>query len=364
MYSHWKILFDTRMLSSRFRHFSQLSFNMVKTKKFILAQHFVGEPKESDLKLVEEDLPPLKDREILCEAVWLSVDPYMRPYSTALPTGITMMGTQVAKVIESRHSEYEVGIHVVGQFGWQTRTVVNADNPGAWIWTKKPYIIPDFAGLPLSLALGVLGMPGNTAYFGFLEICDPKPGEVVVISGAAGAVGSHVGQIARLRGCRVIGFAGSDEKVKWLVDVLKFDAAFNYKTVDIKRALKLAAPEGVDCYFDNVGGTLSSVIMSQMKARGRISVCGCISVYNDDMQKLPHAPILQPLFVGKQLKMEGFLVSRWNDRWDEGIKQNLQWIKEGKLVYPETVTEGFENTPKAFMGMLQGENFGKAVVKV
>lgn len=337
---------------------------MVKTKKFVLAKHFAGEVKESDLKLVEEDLPALKDREILCEAVWLSVDPYMRPYSSTLDTGVAMMGTQVAKVVESRHPEYEVGIHVVGHFGWQTRTVVNADDPGAWIWLKKPYIIPDFDGQPLSLALGVLGMPGNTAYFGFLEICDPKPGEVVVVSGAAGAVGSHVGQIARLKGCKVIGFTGSDDKVKWLVDVLKFDAAFNYKTTDITEALKQAAPEGVDCYFDNVGGTLSSAVISQMKDRGRISVCGCISIYNADFKKLPQAPVLQPLLLRKQLKMEGFIVSRWHDRWDEGIKQNLEWIKEGKLVYRETVTEGFENMPKAFMGMLRGENVGKAVVKV
>lgn len=337
---------------------------MVKTKKFILAKHFVGEPKESDLKLVEEDLPALKDRDILCEALWLSVDPYMRPYSASLPTGVTMMGTQVAKVIESRHPEYEVGIHVVGHFGWQTKTVVNADEPAEWFWLKKPYIIPDFAGLPLSLALGVLGMPGNSAYFGFLEICDPKAGEVVVVSAAAGAVGSHVGQIARLKGCRVIGLTGSDDKVKWLVDVLKFDAAFNYKTTDITQALKQAAPEGVDCYFDNVGGTLSLAVLSQMKDRGRISLCGYISVYNADTKRIPHAAVLQDLLLRKQLKMEGFLVSRWQDSWDEGINQNLQWIKEGKLVYHETVTEGFENMTKAFMGMLRGDSVGKAVVKV
>lgn len=337
---------------------------MVKTKRFILAKHFVGEPKESDLQLVEEDLPALKDREILCEAVWLSVDPYMRPYSNNFPTGVTMTGTQVAKVIESRHPEYKVGTHVVGHFGWQTRTVVNADDPGTWLWLKKPYIIPDFSGLPLSLALGVLGMPGNTAYFGFLEICDPKPGEVVVVSGAAGAVGSHVGQIARLKGCKVIGFTGSDEKVRWLVDELGFDAAFNYKTTDVVEALKQAVPEGVDCYFDNVGGTLSSAVISQMRSRGRISVCGSISSYNADINKLPQAPGIQRSVLGKQLKMEGFTVKRWHDRWDEGIEQNLQWIKEGKLVYRETVTEGFENMTEAFIGMLRGENVGKAIVKV
>ncbi|KDR24385.1 prostaglandin reductase 1-like [Zootermopsis nevadensis] len=336
---------------------------MVKTKKYILAKHFVGEPKEDDFEVVEEELPPLKKGEILCEAVWLSVDPYMRPYSVNFPTGTTMIGSQVARVIESQHPEYKVGIHIVGHFGWQTKSIINIDNPPTILWMSKPFIIPDFSGLPLSLALGVLGMPGNTAYFGFLEICKPKPGETVVVSGAAGAVGSHVGQLAKIKGCKVIGFAGSDDKVKWLKNNLKFDAAFNYKTTDITKALKEAAPDGIDCYFDNVGGTLSSAIIAQMRERGRISVCGSISSYNEDYTKLPLAPILQPSLVFRELKMEGFIVRRWLDRWDEGINYNLQLIKEGKLVHPETVTEGFDNIAKAFIGMLRGENVGKAVVK-
>lgn len=336
---------------------------MVKTKKFILAKHFVGEPKDDDFTLVEEELPPLKEGEILCEAVWFSVDPYMRPYSVNSPTGVTMIGSQVARVIESRHPDYNVGIHVVGHFGWQTRTIFSVDQPPSSLWLSKPFIIPDFSGLPLSLALGVLGMPGNTAYFGFLEICKPKPGDVVVVSGAAGAVGSHVGQLAKVKGCKVIGFAGSDDKVKWLTDDLKFDVAFNYKTTDITAALKKAAPEGVDCYFDNVGGTLSSAVIAQMKERGRISVCGSISSYNEDYKNIPLAPILQPSFVWKQLTMEGFVVKRWSDKWEEGIDYNLQLIKEGKLIHRETVTQGFENIVKAFIGMLRGENVGKAVVK-
>jgi len=335
----------------------------VKTKKFILAKHFVGEPKPDDLKLVEEELPPLQEGEILCEAVWFSVDPYMRPYSVNYPTGITMIGSQVARVIESKHPEYEVGIHVVGHFGWQTKTIYNVNKPTTTLWLTKPFKIPEFSGLPLSLALGVLGMPGNTAYFGFLEICKPQPGDVVVVSGAAGAVGSHVGQLAKLKGCKVIGFAGSDDKVKWLINDLKFDAAFNYKTTDIKTALKEAAPGGVDCYFDNVGGTLSSAVIAQMRERGRISVCGSISAYNVDIKSTPVAPIVQPSFIWKQLSMEGFIVSRWINRWDEGINYNLQLIKEGKLKYHETVTEGFENIMTAFIGMLRGENVGKAVVK-
>ncbi|XP_068085740.1 prostaglandin reductase 1-like [Anabrus simplex] len=335
---------------------------MVKTKKFVVAKHFEGEPKENDLQLVEEELPSLKDGEILCEAVWLSVDPYMRVFAPTLPKGSIMIGTQVAKIIESRNKGFPVGKYVVGHLGWQTISVHNPQQP-----TTSPmaptYLLPDFGELPLSLALGALGMPGNTAYFGFLEICQPKAGEVVVVSGAAGAVGSLVGQIARIKGCKVIGFAGSDDKVRWLKDDLHFDAAYNYKKTDVDTALKEAAPNGVDCYFDNVGGVMSSTILSHMKPKGRISVCGSISSYNADAKQLAVAPVVQPYLVFKELKMEGFVVHRWLDRWMEGIHQMKDWVKDQQLVYRETITEGFENMPKAFIGLFRGENIGKAVVK-
>nr|CAD7399396.1 unnamed protein product [Timema poppensis] len=207
----------------------------------------------------------------------------------------------------------------------------------------------------------------NTAYFGFLEICKPKPGEVVVVTGAAGAVGSIVGQIARIKGCKVIGFAGTDDKVKWLLEELGFDAAYNYKTKDIVEALEQAAPEGVDCYFDNVGGSLSIAVTKKMKLFGRISVCGSISSYNSG--SLPGGSVyesstLQQYILANQLTIQRFRVGQWNDQWQDGLKQLVQWTKEGKLKYYETVTEGFENTVKAFIGMLRGENMGKAVVKV
>lgn len=204
-------------------------------------------------------------------------------------------------------------------------------------------------------------MPGNTAYFGFLELCQPKAGETVVVTGAAGAVGSIVGQIAKIKGCRVVGFAGSDEKCKWLEDELGFDKAINYKTGDMAKALKEAAPKGVDCYFDNVGGELSYTILAQMNLYGRISVCGAISGYNDQEVNVP---AVQKLFVFNQLKMEGFIVWRWADRWFEGLTELAKWIQEGKIKYHETITLGFENTPKAFLEMLRGKNTGKAVVKV
>jgi len=273
-----------------------------------------------------------------------------------------MIGSQVAKIIESKSADFPVGKHVVGNFGWRTHTISDSTrNPVPR--DIPPYIYPDTGDLPLSLSLGILGMPGNTAYFGFLDICKPKPGEVVVITGAGGAVGSHVGQIAKIKGCSVIGLAGSDEKCQWLKS-LGFDHAINYKTQNIRKALAEAAPQGVDCYFDNVGGEISSVIIQHMKEHGRISVCGSISSYNNARGDLPKASIIQPAVVFQQLTMRGFIVTSWLDRWNEGIKQNQEWVKEGKLQYKETVTNGFENMPKAFIGVLAGENTGKALVKV
>lgn len=207
-------------------------------------------------------------------------------------------------------------------------------------------------------------MPGNTAYFGFLELCEPKPGETLVVSTAAGAVGSLVGQIGKLKGLRVVGITGSQEKCDWIVNDLGFDAAINYKTDNIDEELKKAAPNGVDCYFDNVGGEISSIVINQMNTFGRISVCGSITVYNSTMDAYPKLPILQPTFVFKQLRMEGFIVARWNQRWMEGITEMYGWIQDEKIKYRETVTEGFENIPQAFIEMLLGSNIGKAVVRI
>lgn len=334
---------------------------MVKAKKYLLDKHFSGAPKQTDLKLVEEELSPLKDGEFLAEAVYLSVDPYMRAYEPSLKLGTTFIGGQVAKITESKSKKYPVGKYVVGQFGWRTHTIVD-ETPKSE--TSPTWLLPDFGKLPLSLAVGALGMPGNTAYFGLLEICNPKAGETVVVSGAAGAVGSHVGQIAKIKGCKVIGIAGDDGKGRWIVDELGFDHFINYKKPNLGETLKTYAPNGVDCYFDNVGGEISSTVLSQMNLFGRISVCGSIVGYNCDLSNLPKATVIQGSVVFKQLKMEGFVVTRWTDRWQEGIKQNLQWITEGKVKYRETVTEGFENTFKAFVDMLEGGNTGKAVVKV
>lgn len=294
------------------------------------------------------------------EAEYLSVDPYMRPYMASYKPGVTMIGGQVAKILESKNAKYPTGAFIVGSFGWRTHTIVQPDVPNV---SNPTFLLPPLGKLPVSLGIGSLGMPGNTAYFGLLDLCQPKAGETIVVTGAAGAVGSLVGQIGKLKGCRVIGFAGSDEKCAWLEKELGFDKAINYKKGDMKAALREAAPKGVDCYFDNVGGELSSVIIFQMNPYGRIAVCGSISSYNLEAQDMPKVYILQPQFVFKQLKMEGFLVWRWLDRWMEGITQIQKWIEGGQVKYHETITEGFENMPTAFIEMLRGANTGKAVIK-
>ncbi|XP_011870865.1 PREDICTED: prostaglandin reductase 1-like isoform X1 [Vollenhovia emeryi] len=336
---------------------------MVKARKYVVVNHFVNEAKPTDLKLVEEELPPLQNGEYLAEAEYLSVDPYMRPYLQKFPVGITMIGSQVAKIVESKNPDFPVGKRIVGNLGWRTHTIVKPNTVDA-AFESTPYILPDLGNLPPSLGLGMLGMPGNTAYFGLLELCKPKPGETIVVSGAAGAVGSHVGQIAKNLGLTVIGICGSDEKCKWLTEEMGFDTAINYKTMPIASSLRKAAPRGVDCYFDNVGGEVSNTVMYQMRPFSRVAVCGCISNYDADPSALPKCTVLQPAIIFNQMKIEGFVVTRWSDRWLEGITQNLQWIREGKLRYRETVTKGFENMFDAFIGMMRGENIGKAIVKV
>lgn len=335
----------------------------MKAEKFVLQHHFEGFPKSIDFKLESEELPALKQGEVLCQAEYLSVDPYMRPYSARMTLPATMIGGQVAKIIDSKNDSFPKGRYIVGALGWRSLTTISPPSDGS----KTPfdaYLLPDLGGLPPSYGLGACGMPGATAYFGFLDLCEPKEGETVVVTGAAGAVGSLVGQIAKIKGCRVIGFAGSDDKCKWLKS-LGFDGAINYKTcADIDAALKEAAPKGVDCYFDNVGGMLSHRIRMQMNNRGRISVCGSISSYNDKKGEQTMVPQPDGLFVFKQLKMEGFLVHRWWHRKDEAFVQMAKWIQEGKIQVKETVTEGFQRMPQAFMGMLKGQNTGKAIVKV
>ncbi|XP_077331379.1 prostaglandin reductase 1-like [Lithobates pipiens] len=330
---------------------------MVVSKSWTMVRHFEGVPKLEDFKLIENELPPLNDGELLLQSEFWSVDPYMRPYSVqALKDGDVMMGTQVARVVESKNPAFAVGDYYVARAGWTTHFISDGKElralPSNW---------PE--SLSRSLALGSVGMPGVTAYIGLKQICDPKPGEVLLVNSAAGAVGTIVGQIAKIKGCKVVGSAGSDEKVAYLKEI-GFDEAFNYKTVSsLEEALKAASPEGYDCYFENVGGKFADVALQQMKNFGRIAVCGCISTYNDSVPQT--GPYAQLVILFKQLRIEGFLIFSYEDKpiYEEGQKQLLEWILEGKLKYNEHITNGFENMPSGFIGMLNGENTGKAIIK-
>jgi NADPH-dependent curcumin reductase CurA len=327
---------------------------------FKLAARPVGLPKESDFSLVDANMPVVADGQVLVKTAYLSVDPYMRgritgvrTYAEPVNVGDVMAGGAVGQVVESRSTALAPGDFVLGQWGWREYVAVDGAN------LRK--LDPKLA--PVSTALGVLGMPGMTAYFGFLDICQPKPGETVVVSGAAGAVGSLVGQIAKIKGCRAIGIAGADSKIGCCVNELGFDGAFNYKTTpDYTAKLKELCPKGIDCYFDNVGGAITDAVFPLMNVFGRISICGQISQYN--LEKPEPGPRLLSQVLVKQLKVEGFIVVRFQNRWAEGITQMAQWLREGKLKHREDVVEGFQNTTKAFIGMLQGENTGKMLVKV
>jgi NADPH:quinone reductase len=329
-------------------------------RQFILATRPVGMPKESDFKLIESPLPALSDGQILLRTLFLSVDPYMRSrisgiktYAEPVNISQVIVGGTVGSVLGSKNPKFQVGDIYEGYWGWQEYAVSNGD--------KLRRLDPDLA--PVSTALGVLGMPGMTAYFGLLDICKPQAGETVVVSGAAGAVGSLVGQIAKIIGCRAVGIAGSDEKIAWVVDELGFDAAFNYKTTEnYLTTLKRLCPNGVDCYFDNVGGAITDAVVPVLNPKSRISVCGQISQYNAQGPETGLRILIYLLT--KQARAEGFLVYQFADRYLEGIAQMAKWIKEGRLKYREQIVAGFENAPRAFIGLFTGANLGKMLVKV
>lgn len=328
---------------------------MVHAKKWTLRKYFEGSPTNSNFELKTVELPPLKNGEVLLEALFLTVDPYMRVIAKDLKEGDTMMGQQVARVVESKNSAFPIGTIVLAHLGWTTHSISDGKE-----LEKVSSEWPDT--LPLSLNLGVVGMTGLTAYFGLLDICGAKSGETVLVNAAAGAVGSVVGQIAKLKGCKVVGVAGSDEKVAYLKK-LGYDVAFNYKTESLEKALKKASPDGYDCYFDNVGGEFSNTVITQMKKYGRIAMCGAISTYNSTTAP-PPGPSAE-IIIFKELRMEGFVVSRWQgDVRQKALKDLLQWVSEGKIQYNEYIIKGFENMPAAFMGMLKGDNLGKTIVKV
>ena len=329
-------------------------------RQIVLAQRPHGMPKESDFKLVEGQIPQAGAGEMLVRALYLSVDPYVRgriggttTYAKAVQPGDVVVGDAVGEVVESGDPRMTEGDIVQGMLGWQEYGVAPAKS------LRK--IDPKVA--PISTSLYVLGIPGLTAYFGLLDICRPQAGETVVISGAAGGVGSLVGQIAHIKRCRAIGVAGSNEKIRYLTSDLGFEGGFNYKeSPDYYTKLKELCPNGIDIYFDNVGGEITDAAVRLLNTRARIGVCGQISQYNAE------EPQMGPRWLGqlilKQAKAEGFLVSQFADRFDEGYRQLSVWLQQKKLRYREDIVEGLENAPAAFIGMLEGRNIGKRLVKV
>ena len=316
--------------------------------------------KDSDIERRDEPLPEtLAPGTILVETLYLSVDPTQRiwleldSYLPAIKIGEVVRSIGVGRVLRSNAAGYSEGDVVQGLLGWQTHAILSTAIGGA---TKLP------PNLPLTSALSLFGMTGLTAYFGLLDIGQPKEGETVVVSGAAGAVGITVCQLAKIKGCRVVGIAGSEDKNKYLRDELGVDEVINYKTENVAEALSVACPKRIDVYFDNVGGEISDAVMPLLNQGARIVLCGQISLYN--LGKPDVGPRPQPYLLVNSALMKGFIIVNYAPRFAEGVTQLAQWLAAGKLKYAESIVEGFANTPQAFIGLFTGDNLGKQIVKV
>lgn len=331
---------------------------MVKTIN--LKKRPVGTPTLDDFEQIEEEANlELSEGKLLLKSTYISVDPYLRgrmsgakSYVPPFEVGKPIASAIVAEVLDSQNKKFEKGDFVVGSLDWKTKQVSNGE--GLQKVDKKK--------IPLSAYLGIVGMTGLTAYLGLHEIGKPKKGETMVVSGAAGAVGSVVGQIGKIVGLTVIGIAGSDEKIELLKSEFGFDHGINYKTTkDMKTAIQKAAPNGVDIYFDNVGGPISDAVLFSINKFARMINCGAISAYNKT--EIPTGISVHTFLIKNSALMQGFIVSNYTDKFPEAMKQLTTWIGEEKLTYKETIVEGFENTPQAFLDMMDGKNKGKMVVK-
>ena len=325
-------------------------------KRVVLASRPVGPVSESNFRLEEAPLPKPDDGEVLVRNLWLSLDPYMRgrisdakSYAKGVDIGEVMVGQTVGEVLESRHSKLRVGDTVLTQLGWQ---LYGATAEAVKIDTSRA---------PASYYLGLIGMPGLTAYFGLKELGQPKAGETIVVSAASGAVGSVVGQLAKLWGCRAIGIAGGPEKCAYVKQELGFDACLDYKAGNLREALKQACPKGVDVYFDNVGGEILDLLLTRMNLFGRIVVCGTISDYDSTD---PYRVKNWRAILVNRLRVQGMIVFDWKDRYGEALKALGGYFAEGKLNYRESVVQGLENAPRGLIDLLGGRNFGKQLVKL
>ncbi len=337
---------------------------MPKNKQVLLDNRPQGEASASNFKLVDADTPPLKDGEVLVRHHFLSLDPYMRgrmndakSYAAPQPLGQVMQGGTVGEVVESRNPKYAVGDKVVGFGGWQEYSVVAADQPGA---LRKV----DTTHVPLSHYLGAVGMPGVTAWYGLVRIIEPKAGQTMVVSAASGAVGSAFGALAKARGCRAVGIAGGPDKCRYVTEELGFDACIDYKqhkdAASLSKALKEACPDGIDGYFENVGGMVMDAVMLRMNAHGRIALCGMIAGY--DGQPVPMT--YPQLLLTNRIRLQGFIVSEHMEDWPQALQELGTLVGTGKLRPRESVAQGLASAPEAFLGMLKGRNFGKQLVKV
>ncbi len=336
----------------------------MKNQQILLVSRPTGEPGVDNFRLVETEVPALADGQVLVRHHHLSLDPYMRgrmsdgkSYAQPQPLDAVMIGGTVGEVVESRHPGFAAGDKVVGMGGWQLYSVVDAAQPGM---LRKV----DTSRIPLSAYLGAVGMPGVTAWVGLTQIIAPKAGETVVVDAASGAVGSTVGQLAKARGCRVVGLAGGADKCAYVTDELGFDGCIDYRQhPDLKsllRALKEAAPKGIDGHFENVGGLILDAVMLRMNAFGRIAFCGMIAGYNGEP-----IPMANPsLILVSRLKLQGFIVSEHMNLWPQALKELGTMVANGQLKYRETVAEGLAAAPEAFLCLLKGRNFGKQLVKL
>jgi hypothetical protein len=329
-------------------------------KVILLNKRPVGKPALTDFSFTSDAIPVPTTGNVLLKTLYVSVDPYLRSrmndsksYVPPFEIGEPIKSAIIAEITDSTHPEFKKGDFVSGMLEW------------------KEYQVSDGKGLKkvdqnisaLSSYLGILGMTGITAYLGLIEIGAPKAGETIVVSGAAGAVGSVVGQIGKILGCTVVGITGSDEKAELLKSKFKFDNAINYKTSpDLSKAIKNACPNGVDIYFDNVGGEISDAVLANINKHARLPVCGAISLYNET--KVPVGPRIQTILLTKSAMMRGFIVGDFSSKFPETIRQLAIWLKEGKLTYSETIIYGFENIPQAFLDLFEGKNEGKMIVKI
>jgi hypothetical protein len=330
----------------------------MENKRVVLASRPAGWVTEANFRIETAPVAKPKDGEILVKNLWLSLDPYMRgrmndtkSYAAKQEIGEVMVGGTAGEVVESRNPKFAVGDKVVGMLGWQQYGCSGG------VGLNKI----DASRVPMSAFLGVLGMPGVTAWVGLLDICQPKAGETVLVSAASGAVGSAVGQIAKLKGCRAIGIAGGRVKCDYVVKELGFDACVDYKAGKLDNDLKAAVPNGIDCYFENVGGEILDAALRRMNAFSRIAVCGLISQYNAIE---PYGVKTFQSILTNRIKVQGFIVSDRMELWAKALPELIGWVASGKIKYRETVADGLENAPKAFIGLLKGENFGKQLVRL